>query len=620
MLAELNISNFAIIDKLHVRLGRGFNALTGETGAGKSIIIDALGALLGSKTGPEFVRHGSPSARVEGQFDLTSLHPTPLSALREILLQAGLSDTDDGSDDTVIISREINASGRTVARVNGRMVNLPMLAQIGELLVDVHGQSEHVSLLRPATHIDLLDQYAGLAEERKEMSKLVGRLRAAQKELRDLQRDERELARRADLLTYQVEEIEKAGVQPNEDEELANERSRLSNSERLSALCDAIYALLIESDEDDVRHTGGRGGPAPAMAVRDGLGDASGMLAELVRLDPSMESHQPTLDAIYESVEELGRAIRVYRERVEHDPARLEELEERLSLLHELKRKYGPTLEDVIAFGQRAAEELDSITHSEERVAALHEQSERLAQEIGDRAAQMSQVREEVSERLSRAVEEAMKALLMGSTLFKTEITQSNANDGVPLPGREGRWAFSEKGVDRVEFLISPNPGEPLKPLAKIASGGETSRLMLALKSILSEADLTPTLVFDEVDVGVGGRSGGVVGEKLWGLTSSHQVLCITHLPQIAAFADNHFKITKQVVGDRTRTHVEELEESDRETEIAAMIGGANISQAARENAREMLYNSSKFKVKDESKIEDQSKVQSPKSKVTAKV
>jgi len=337
MLAELNISNFAIIDKLHVRLGPGFNALTGETGAGKSIIIDALGALLGSKTGPEFVRHGSPSARVEGQFDLASMHPAPLAGLREILLQGGLSDTDDGSDDTVIISREINASGRTVARVNGRMVNLPTLAQIGELLVDVHGQSEHVSLLRSSTHIDLLDEYAGLAEARREMASLVGRLRGVQRELRDLQRDERELARRADLLTYQVEEIEKVAVQPGEDEELANERSRLSNAERLSALCDAIYALLIEAEDDDGRR-GGRGGPAPAMSVRDALGDASGMLAELARLDPSMEPHQPTLAVIYDSVEELGRTMRVYRERVEHDPARLEELEERISLLHELKQ------------------------------------------------------------------------------------------------------------------------------------------------------------------------------------------------------------------------------------------------------------------------------------------
>jgi len=619
MLAELNISNFAIIDKLHVRLGPGFNALTGETGAGKSIIIDALGALLGSKTGPEFVRHGSPAARVEGQFDLASMHPAPLVALREMLLQGGLSDTDDGSDDTVIISREINASGRTVARVNGRMVNLPTLAQIGELLVDVHGQSEHVSLLRSATHIDLLDEYAGLAGERREMAGLVGRLRGVQRELRELQRDERELARRADLLTYQVEEIEKAGVQPGEDEELANERSRLSNAERLSALCDAIYALLIEADEEDGRRAGGRGGLAPAMSVRDALGDASGMLAELARLDSSMEPHQPTLAVIYDSVEELGRTMRVYRERVEHDPARLEELEERISLLHELKRKYGPTIEDVIAFGQRAAEELDGITHSEERVAALHEESERLAQEIGDLAARMSEVRSEVGERMSHAVEEAMKALLMGSTRFKAEITQPPAQDGVPLPGREGRWAFSEKGVDRVEFLISPNPGEPLKPLAKIASGGETSRLMLALKSILSEADLTPTLVFDEVDVGVGGRSGGVVGEKLWGLTQSHQVLCITHLPQIACFADNHFKITKQVVADRTRTQVEELEGEDRETEIAAMIGGVPISRASLENAREMLRDGDKLKQVQGSKFKAQSraKVETRKAKAT---
>ena len=597
MLAELTISNFAIIDKLHVRLGRGFNALTGETGAGKSIIIDALGALLGSKIGPEFVRHGAPSARVEGQFDLASMHPSTLTTLREMLLQGGLSDSDDGSDDTVIISREINGSGRTVARVNGRMVNLPTLAQIGELLVDVHGQSEHVSLLRSATHIDLLDEYAGLADERREVAALVGRLRAVQRELRDLQRDERELARRADLLTYQVEEIEKAGVQSDEDEELANERSRLSNAGRLSDLCDSIYALLIEgADEEDSRRPTGRGGPALATSVRDGLANASGMLAELARLDPSMEQHQPTLDGLYDSVEELGRTMRVYRERVEHDPARLEEIEERLSLLHELKRKYGPSLEDVIAFGQRAAEELDGIAHSEERIAALHEESERLAQQIGDLAARMSRTREEVGERMALAVEEAMKALLMGSTRFKAEITQSPAQDGVPLPGREGRWAFSEKGVDRVEFLISPNPGEPLKPLAKIASGGETSRLMLALKSILSEADLTPTLVFDEVDVGVGGRSGGVVGEKLWGLTQSHQVLCITHLPQIASFADNHFKITKQVVADRTRTQVDELGGEDREMEIAAMIGGVPISRAALENAREMVRDSDKFK------------------------
>ncbi|HET9492727.1 MAG TPA: DNA repair protein RecN [Chloroflexia bacterium] len=594
MLAELNISNFAIIDKLFVRLGPGFNALTGETGAGKSIIIDALGAILGSKTGPEFVRHGSQSARVEGQFDLTTMPPEPLERLRALLDENGLADTDDGSDDTIIVSREINATGRTVARVNGRMVNLPLLQEIGELLVDVHGQSEHVSLLRPSTHIDLLDQYAGLAAERAEMAALVGRLRATQRELRDLQRDERELARRVDLLTYQVEEIDRAALQPGEDEDLANERSRLSNAEKLSSLCDAIYALLVEAGEESAYE--GRGGRAAAMSVRDAVAEASAQLAELARLDSTMEAHQPALDAIYDSVEEMGRTMRSYRESIEHDPGRLEEIEERLSLIHEMKRKYGTTIEEIVAFGQRAAEELDAITHSEERIASLQEESERLAHEIGERAAAMTEARKEAGERLSRAVEVAMKDLLMGSAQFEAQVTQSEAADGVPLPGREGSWAYSEKGVDRVEFFISPNPGEPLKPMAKIASGGETSRLMLALKSILSEADLTPTLVFDEVDVGVGGRSGGVVGEKLWALTSSHQVLCITHLPQIAAYADDHFKITKQVIDERTRTRVDRLDPEDQEQEIAAMIGGIPVTSASLENAREILRDTAKHK------------------------
>jgi DNA repair protein RecN (Recombination protein N) len=590
MLAELNISNFAIIDKLYLKLGPGFNALTGETGAGKSIIIDALGALLGSKTGPEFVRHGSQSARVEGLFDVTSMNSAPRETLRALLVEGGLCDTEDGSDDTVILAREINTSGRTVARINGRMVNLPTLQQIGELLVDVHGQSEHVSLLRPSTHIDLVDQFAGLEEERRTIARLVARLRATQKELRELQHDERELARRMDLLTFQVEEIEKAGIQPNEDEELANERSRLTNSERLSALCDSLYATLIEAAEEDGYATRGSSrSAAPGVSVRDALGDATAMLAELARLDPSMAEHETSLSALYDGVEELGRTMRVYRESVEHDPARLLEIEERLSLVHDLKRKYGPTLEDIINFGEQAAHELDAITHSEERIAALQEETERLAQEIGEIAARMSAQRDRAGEKLGRAVEEAMKDLLMGSTQFKAEITQSEDPNGVPLPKRDGRWAYSEKGVDKIEFLISPNPGEPLKPLVKIASGGETSRLMLALKSILSEADLTPTLVFDEVDVGVGGRSGGVVGEKLWGLTTSHQVLCITHLPQIAAFADNHFKITKQVVGDRTRTQVDELEADAQEQEIAAMIGGTPVSAASLQNAREIL-------------------------------
>jgi DNA repair protein RecN (Recombination protein N) len=411
-----------------------------------------------------------------------------------------------------------------------------------------------------------------------------------------LQRDERELARRADLLTFQVEEIEKAELSTGEDTELANERSRLSNAERLSSLCDSIYALLIESGDEDGGYGRRMRGGSSGASVRDAVGEASGLLAELARLDPSMGEHEAALAAIYDSVEEVGRTLRQYRETVEHDPERLLEIEERLSLIHELKRKYGPSIDEIIAFGGQAAEELDTITHSEERIAALQEESERLAHEIGALGASMSARREEAGEKLARAVEAAMKDLLMGSARFQVEITHSQSADGVPVPDLEGRWSYSDKGIDKVEFLISPNPGEPLKPLAKIASGGETSRIMLALKSILSEADLTSTLVFDEVDVGVGGRSGGVVGEKLWALTSSHQVLCITHLPQIAAFADDHYKITKQVVDDRTRTRVDRLDAEEQEQEIAAMIGGTPVSPAALENAREMLRDTSRVK------------------------
>ncbi|MEO5953854.1 MAG: DNA repair protein RecN, partial [Chloroflexia bacterium] len=463
-----------------------------------------------------------------------------------------------------------------------------------------------VSLLRSATHIDLLDEYAGLRIERKEMADLVGRLRATQKELRELQRDERELARRADLLSFQVEEIDKAELAVGEDIELTNERSRLSNAERLSSLCDSIYALLIEGGEEEGysrrggrRGESGRGEGVPSVSgpsVRDAVAQASGMLAELVRLDPSMDEQEPALAAIYDSVEEVGRTLRQYRETVEHDPERLIEIEERLSLIHELKRKYGQTIPEIIAFGAQAADELDTITHSEERVANLLDEIDGLGHEIGVLGAAMTAKRQEAGQRLARAVETSMKDLLMGSARFDVSVTQSHAGDGVPLPGMDGRWAFNDKGVDKVEFLLSPNPGEPLKPLAKIASGGETSRIMLALKSILSEADLTPTLVFDEVDVGVGGRSGGVVGEKLWALTSSHQVLCITHLPQIAAFADDHFKITKQVVDDRTRTRVDRLDPEEQEQEIAAMIGGAPVSAAALENAREMLRDTGRVK------------------------
>ena len=609
MLAELSITNFAIIDRLTLRFGPGFNALTGETGAGKSIIIDAMSAMLGAKVGAEFVRHGFPTARVEGLFDLTRLAPPARDLLRTRLTAAGLPAEGEESDDpTLTLSREIHKGGRTVARVNGSLVNQATLGEIGSLLVDIHGQTEHQSLLRMSTHLDLLDQHAGVGPLRARLAEQVTRLRAVRKDLAALQRDERELARRADLLKFQVDEIEKAELIAGEDAELAQERSRLMNAERLGTLADGIYGLLIAGSEEadpfsDMGRGAGRNGRAMATVgdkpVRDALGEATALLADLLRVDSSLSESQAGLNALIDGVDELGRTVRLYRERVEHDPARLLEVEERISLLHELKRKYAPTIPEISAFGQEAAAELDTLTHSEERIAELQEEEAALLTRAGGLAAELSALRQMAGEGLAHAVEGSMRELLMGSIQFATSITRAPDPAGLPAPGPDGtlgRWAFDTRGLDRVEFLISPNPGEPLKPLAKIASGGETSRLMLALKSILSDADYTPTLIFDEIDVGVGGRSGTVVGEKLWSLTDHHQVLCITHLPQIAAFADSHYRITKQVSEGRTSTRVDALDPADRAGEVAAMLGGTPVTASSLENAREIIHHTAQTK------------------------
>lgn len=575
MLLELNIRDFAIIDDLQVGLGTGFNTLTGETGAGKSIIIDALGAVLGERVGVESVRSGRPQARVEAVFDAGRA----ADGLAALLEEHGL-ELDEGM---LILSREINASGRTTARINGRTVTTAVLQSVGQHLVDIHGQSEHLSLLRPAGHVDLLDQYAGLTAEREELGRLVGELRQLRAERITLERSERDVAHRVDLLTFQVEEIGAAAPVAGEEEGLEAERTRLANAERLTTLTDGAYRALVGSGEARAR------GPRGAI---DALREAMAQMTELAQLDPSQAAASEALAEIYYTAEEAARDLRVYRDSVEHDPARLEAIDDRLHLLRDLRRKYGATIEEVLIYADEAARELEGLTHREERVAELRERETAQLAEIGVRAAALSETRQAAGERLAAAVEAVIRELNMGRARFAVSITRTPDPEGVPLPGAgEERYAFDGRGVDRVEFLISPNPGEPLKPLAKIASGGETARLMLALKSILAAIDATPTLVFDEVDIGVGGRSGQVVGEKLWGLThdGAHQVICITHLPQIAAFAETHLKITKQQTGEHTSTAVCPLDGPAQVEELAAMLGGLPVTPEAQANAEAML-------------------------------
>jgi DNA repair protein RecN (Recombination protein N) len=554
--------------------------LTGETGAGKSIIIDAVSMLLGGRAGTEVIRSGSERTIIEGSFVLDQEAQATVNSLLEV-------DGLEGDDPAILsVGREIRLEGRNVCRINGRSVSLKVLSAIGERLVDIHGQTEHLSLMRVREHVDLLDRFGDLWPLREQVGELVQTLRAVRRKLSDQRRDERELARRVDLLQYQVSEIDAARLDPDEEPELAQERTRLANAEQLQVLADEAYHALYEGSEEQ------------AAAV-DLLQMAVRALAGLARLDPSTTTLGEAAEALSYQFEDLTASIRDYRDSIEFNPRRLAQVEDRLALIHNLQRKYGDTVHDVLAFAERARQELESIEHSEERIAELEAEEERLLREIGQAGAALSARRREAGERLAAGIEAELEELSMARAEFGVEIAWRDDPEGAYVGGR--RVAFDLTGLDRVEFLVAPNVGEPLKPLVRIASGGETSRLMLALKTVLAQADRTATLIFDEIDAGIGGRVGAVVGQKLWGLTLGdgsrarcHQVLCVTHLPQLASFGDLHLFVCKDVVGDRTVTAVQPLEGAEREQEIAGMLGA--VTDRTRASAREMLLASKKAK------------------------
>jgi DNA repair protein RecN (Recombination protein N) len=625
MLLELSIKDFAIIDNLHLHLNRFFNVFTGETGAGKSIIIDAVNALLGGKIGAEFVRAGCERASVEGVFSVEALPPmssewaqvetlaqvggtvdppTLFDALEQsgyhnnhsnnydahsanagVALAALLREYDITPEDgTLILSRDIFRSGRTVARINGRAYSQQVLQQIASWLVDIHGQSEHMSLLRPEQHINFLDRYADVLPLRDELGQKVTEWRNARKTLQSMLQNEREQERRAEFLRFEIEEIEKANLHPGEIEELEEERKVLSNAERLRELCTLIYGSIKGSDlgSDDFK------------AALDQLRVAQRSISELARLDKSMEEYEESLsEAIYQ-LEDVASSVSSYEADIEDDPLRLGEVEERLDLITRLKRKYGATIEEILQYATTAQAELDSIVNREETIIKLQQEDGKLRREIGAIAEKLSARRYESAKRLAQAMEEQLNDLNMRRARFQVEIEQLPDEEGVPVSIQDQlvqHYACDMTGVDRVQFLIAPNPGEPFKPLTKIASGGETSRLMLALKTILADADATPTLIFDEIDSGISGRSGQVVGEKLWQLTRNHQVICVTHLPQIAAFADTHYNVNKQILDDRTITLVNELRPEQRVREIAHIMGGS-VTEISMKSAEEMLARS----------------------------
>ncbi len=568
MLSELRIQNFAIIDQIELTLAANFNVITGETGAGKSIIIDAVEMLLGGRGDVAFVRAGAEKAVIEGVFKV----PPDLIAELKPLLEAESVEPAEAPDE-VQLTRELRSNGRSACRVNGTVVGLQFFRDLGERLVDIHGQSEHLSLLKSKSHVNLLDRYADLMPPRRDLATVVRQVQDVRGQIENLMQDEAALARRIDMLKFQIDEIRATDPQLGEEEELKEERTRLSNAEQLASLTRDVQRALADSDDSD------------QSAAMDLLSQAAALLTKLARIDPSFEDARTLAESLSEQADDLARTVRAYRDRIEYNPSRLNEVEERVDALARLKRKYGGSIEAVLDYSTKAQRDLDTITHSEEHLAELRVREDQLLHQIGTMAAKLSAARRAAAQTLGHQIETEMQELRMGGARFEVALSQSDDPNGCFV--NERRLAFDVTGIDQVEFLMSANPGEPLRPMAKVASGGETARIMLSLKGVLSRADQTPTLIFDEIDQGIGGRVGLTVGRKLWSLAETHQVICVTHLAQLAGFGDSHFKVAKQQKGDRTLTSIKPLNDPERVDEIAEMLGSE--SQSAKQSAQDIL-------------------------------
>lgn len=549
MLTELHITNFALVDDLRVEVGEGFNVLTGETGAGKSIIVDAMSAALGERTGSEVIRTGAEKCVVEAVFDASG-SPEAIQAASDYGFEP--------EDGLLILSREITRAGRSQGRINGRPTTASVLREITSRLVDIHGQHEHQSLLSVPLHIDIFDSWCGgeVMALREEARAVHGELSALRSERERLQTNERERARLLDLYKFQAEEIDVAKLSPGEEEDLAQERNRLANAEKLFEVASEVATAL--------------GSETGAV---DSLSTASAAAERIAQMDPSMSEMLETLNTALISAQEALLAVRDYQDEIEANPTRLEQIEDRLDLIRALKRKYGDTIDDILRYSADLAGKIDELAHSEERSQELDARIEDLAAKLRDVSGRLTSLRKKAAPAFEKAVEGELADLAMEKTRFEVSIQPTE-------PG--------PNGADSVEFLISPNPGEPVKPLAKIASGGELSRIMLALKSVAKRAEV-PTLVFDEIDTGIGGRTAQVLGDKLASLARKCQVMCVTHLPQVASKAGRHLSVDKAVEGGRSYVKVKALEGEDRVNELARMLGAEEGSGIAAQHAREML-------------------------------
>jgi len=543
MLRYLSIQNLAVIEGIEVEFQPGLNVLTGETGAGKSMLVEAVGLLMGDRASPDLVRTGEERATVQAVFDTTS-----------------------GRE--VIVRREVGAEGRSRAFIDGTLVTAAALKEATASLVELHGQHEHQTLLDSENHLDLLDGYAGLGEQRALVESAFARWRGICEELGRLQIDEREKTARLDLLRFQASELGNASLRVGEDDELATAKRVLANAEKLQRLCAEAYGALYDGDQ----------------AALPQLSQVWRKVAELAEIQPRFHTYIEMRASIKGQLEDLSLALRDFGGSIEASPAKLQAIDDRLVLLDRLKHKYGPTLVEAIAARDTFAQQIDAFEHSEERMASLAGALHHASEEYIRAAQALSATRRRAAGEFSRALVASLAELAMDRTRFEVRFGDE---PGAAAKRPEDNW--SERGIDRAECYISPNPGEELRPLARIASGGELSRIMLAIRA-LAAADLPgKAVIFDEVDAGIGGRVADVVGRKLRSLGGHAQVLCITHLPQVAAHATTHFHISKDIRRGRTVTAVTRLDETARVEELARMMGGVHVTTGARASARELL-------------------------------
>jgi DNA repair protein RecN (Recombination protein N) len=558
MLQELRIKNFAIIDELNLSFSKGFNILTGETGAGKSIILNAVQLLLGDKAIEELIRSSEEEASVEALFDISGNR-----GVKEKIKGKGQRLRGIGEEDSLLVRRVISRSGRGKAFINGNLGTLGMLSEIGEELLSIYGQHEHQSLQRVETHVDILDEFGGLIGPRKEFQEDFQKFVSLSEEIKRIREEKEKRARERELMAFQSREIESAGVRIGEEEALKEERRLLAHAKKLTDFASSSEEVLYSNEGSAIERI--------QSILTQGR--------EVMGIDPSLSQPLKSLEGALIQLEEVAIALRDYSKRIEVNPTRMEEIESRLEAIDRLKRKYGTTEEEILRFKERVDEALKSFTSDEERLSQLESGLGPLREEVTTLAKRLSKERKRVASELKRSVEKELGSLGMKKTTFEVRI------EGTPL---------SPKGMDRIEFLISPNIGEEVKPLAKIASGGELSRIMLAMKRILAKVGGRQVLVFDEVDAGIGGAVAEVVGRKLRELSKHHQVICVTHLPQIACFADKHHSVKKEVRAGRTVTVVDPLEKEAIVDEVARMLGGVKVTEKTQAHAKEMIENAKK--------------------------